>query len=564
MKNIIKTFAVATLAFSMTGCIQEYDPQSSTVSEKQVQDSPTAFQNMVDGITSTLVGQFSYRGNDDKWGNDFGYPTFYLMRDVQGQDILQPFINWYDGFYISQYLGPTYAYPQMPWTYYFGWIKSCNDVIAIAGENPQGDRVEGAGIAHAMRALYYLDLARMYAPKTYAKDKNAETVPIMKENMTTEQAAHNKRATNEQIYAYILSDLDKAEKYLANYTRTTKTSPDLSVVYGLKARTYLTMEDWANARKYAKMAQKGYNIMSGEQYTDRMTGFNTPNDAWMLCATYKLDDPNIRLNDGDSSWGSQMCLEVDPETSGCGYAANYGQFWLIDRHLYETIPQTDVRKKCFVDFAIDDLKGADDKATKAMKLKALEAYTDYPAWVYNTGYNTTTNYVGVGGLPLKFRLAGGEAGRHNQMLGFAVSVPMMRVEEMYLIEAEAAGMMNEAEGIALLTKFAKMRDADYVYGKHNEAYGNTSTSKFQNECWWQRRVEFWGEGLATFDIKRLNKGIIRSYPKSNHVDGYRWNTTATPEWMNWCIVQTETNYNVDCTNNPAPVAPTGNSPEHKW
>ena len=137
----------------------------------------------------------------------------------------------------------------------------------------------------------------------------------------------------------------------------------------------------------------------------------------------------------------------------------------------------------------------------------------------------------------------------------------MRVEEMVLIEAEAAGRMNEAEGIELLTAFAKTRDPQYEYGTHNEAYFNTSTSAFINEIWWQRRIEFWGEGLATKDIKRLQKGIIRSYPGSNHYNNYRYNKETTPDWMNLCIVQTEANYNVDCTNNPDPDYPNGNSPE---
>ncbi len=169
-----------------------------------------------------------------------------------------------------------------------------------------------------------------------------------------------------------------------------------------------------------------------------------------------------------------------------------------------------------------------------------------------------------GGLACKFRVAGGAAGRNNQYIGFVVDVPMMRVEEMMLIEAEAAGMQDEGRGQALLTTFAQLRDPNYVYGTHNEAYNNTSTSKFQNEVWWQRRVELWGEGFATFDIKRLQKGIIRSYAGTNHIDGFQWNTTTPPDWMNWCIVQTETNYNSACVNNPTPIAPDGNSPEYAW
>jgi hypothetical protein len=37
--------------------------------------------------------------------------------------------------------------------------------------------------------------------------------------------------------------------------------------------------------------------------------------------------------------------------------SNYGAQMLINRRRYETIPATDFRKKCFVDFAIEELPG---------------------------------------------------------------------------------------------------------------------------------------------------------------------------------------------------------------
>ena len=122
-------------------------------------------------------------------------------------------------------------------------------------------------------------------------------------------------------------------------------------------------------------------------------------------------------------------------------------------------------------------------------------------------------------------------------------------------------MQNESQGISLLTAFAKTRDPQYVYGEHTETYYNTSTKAFQNECWWQRRIELWGEGFATFDIKRLNKGIIRNYAGTNHPEGYRWNSKTPPQWMTWCIVETETNYNSACVQNPTPIKPSSDSSE---
>lgn len=550
MKKILISFLTVAFGLSVvTSCIEEVDPQSSTVTKDQAANAPGSYNNFVNGLTSSLVGKFKF---GSEYPFDFGYPTFYQMRDVMGQDVVPSYDGqWYQSWYTSgTALGPQYLYCQVPWTYYYGWIKNCNTVLSLAGTEPDADKATGAGIAYAMRAMFYMDLARMFAQKTYAVDKNAETVPIVTESTALSDLANNPRATNEKMWGFILSDLDYAEKYLANYERPDKYTPDLSVVYGLKARAYLVMEDWANAEKYAKLAQAGYTLMSKEDYTSRETGFNTPNSSWMFGLTYKANDDNILLNDGDSSWGSFMCLEVNG--SGCGYASSYGGKLLIDRHLYETIPAGDFRKNCFVDFKIDELE------SKEEQIKALEAYSDYPEWVYNSGHKEGTV---VGGLSLKFRAAGGSEGHYNQYKGFLVAVPIMRVEEMYLIEAEAAGMQNEANGIALLTQFAKTRDASYEYGKHNEAYGNHSTSAFQNEIWWQRRIEFWGEGLATFDIKRLNKGIIRSYPNTNHLETRRWNTSEPPVWMNFCIIQTETNFNLACTNNPTPIPPTSDSEE---
>lgn len=560
MKKYIVSLAIATFTLSsLTGCIEEYEPEGydNYVTTDQASQAPGAFDNFVNNITSSLSGQFTYSGRDMRpW--DFGYTSFFLQRDVMGQDIaLANDGSWYQTWYASSIaLGPRYAACQLPWTYYYGWIKNCNTVLSLGGENPDEKFKAGEGIAYAMRAMFYMDLARMYAPETYGKNKEALTVPLITEK-GTEDMYNNPRLTNEKMFEFILSDLNKAEEYLAGYKRENKYTPDLSVVYGLKARAYLTMEDWANAEKYAKLAQQGYTEMTGEEYTSKTTGFNTANSSWMFATHFKSDDPNLRDNDGDTSWASQMIIEIGGSKGDCGYAANYGYPLVVDRHLYETIPATDFRKNCFVDFNIDNLK------TNAEKLEALAKYSNEPSYILKAGAAASTYGGNVGGLSVKFRPVNGACDQPLAIAG-AVDVPLMRVEEMKLIEIEAAGMQNESKGIEMLTEFAKKRDPQYEYGKHNEAYGNTSTSKFQNEVWWQRRVELWGEGFATFDIKRLNKGIIRSYANSNHFDGDKWNTTKVPDWMTLCIVGSEADVNHALVNNPTPVAPTENSEEYVW
>ena len=553
MKKIISSFLIATAGvLSLTGCIEEATPQSSVVSADQAANAPGSFDNFVGNLTDNLAGKFIYGTTSDVYPYDYGYPSFFLARDVEGQDIVAfGSNNWNSTWYSNvAYMASGYALCQYPWTLYYGWIKNCNTVIQMAGATnyatPTEGREAGAGEAYALRAMFYLDLCRMYAQQPYAVNHDALTTIKSTETRTIEEAQKSERMTWTEAFDFILKDLDEAEKLLANYKRTDVYTPDVSVVYGLKARTYLEKQDWANAEKYAKLAEQGYTMMSQSEYLSHDNGFNSPNSSWMFALRYKDTDPNIALNDGDSSWGSQMILENGFD---CGYAANDGNPNLIDYYLDESIPKTDFRRKCWVDFKLDSLSQKD-------AIDSLKAQSSYPERIINTASAAST---GVGGLSLKFRNAAGMA--DTKYSAWCVSVPLMRVEEMKLIEAEAAGMQDEARGIKLLTDFAKTRDPHYVYGTHNEAYGNKSTSKFQNEVWWQRRVELWGEGFATFDIKRLNKGIIRSYHGTNHLEGARWNTTSVPNWMTWAFVGTEANYNGGMTTNPDPVQPSGDSPE---
>ena len=475
-----------------------------------------------------------------------------MGQDIALEDtVYEQFTTWYT---CGVGLGPDYAICQVPWTIYYGWIKNCNVVISLAGEKPDEEHIVGAGIAHAMRAFYYMDLARMYAPQTYKGHEDAPTVPIVTEKTTNAEATNNPRATNKEIWEeLILKDLDKAESYLADYKRTDQTTPDLSVVYGLKARAYLTMEKWPEAEEYAKKAQEGYTMMTEAEYLDHDKGFNTPNNSWMFMTKYDAEDPNITLNDGDSSWGSQMMIEI---TTSNGYAHGAGTVKRIDAHLLETIPQTDWRRKCFIDPELDELVAEAQTVEELNKIVAdyLSDVSSYPETITSTAQASASG--AFGGLSLKFRLGGGDAGHSNaQFVGFVVAVPLMRVEEMKLIEAEAAGMQDEGRGKTLLEAFAKTRDPQYSYN---------DLQSFRDNVWWQRRVELWGEGFATFDIKRFEKGITRSYAGTNHPKGYRWNTDGVPDWMNLCIVGTEVNFNQACTNNPTPIQPTEDSPEKVW
>jgi hypothetical protein len=75
-----------------------------------------------------------------------------------------------------------------------------------------------------------------------------------------------------------------------------------------------------------------------------------------------------------------------------------------------------------------------------------------------------------------------------------------------------------------------------------------------DEIIFQKRIEFWGEGIVYYDMKRLNMGINNGYDGSNAPAGARWTTNGRAPWWNLVIPQSETSQNAACDayNNPNP------------
>ncbi len=334
----------------------------------------------------------------------------------------------------------------------------------------------------------------------------------------------NPRAPAEQLYNFVLDDLTKAATYLTDAPTVNKNIPTLSAVYGMMARVHLEMGNWPEAESYAKQAQTGFSPLTQVQWLDRTTGFNTPNQAWIWCTSTTADNDVVKS--GLVNWISHMSAETN-DWGYNGLPAN--DLIAIDAHLYSLIGDTDFRKKSYIK------PGA----------TAPEIESDLAALLVGK------NYVSI-----KFRPGGGIIGFDEALVGAAVSVPLMRVEEMMLIEAEAAARQDAARGKTLLETFVRTyRDPAYT----SAASGDLVV----NDIWIQRRIELWGEGFATFDIKRLNRGITRSYTGTNHRVGFRFNTDVSPGWMNYCIVRTEFNNNFAINaneNNPAPVTPPDSAP----
>lgn len=534
MKNNMKVlFAVALAALLTTSCIDETEPMGGTVTSGQVGESPSGLSGLVASMNAQMTA-FNTLGNDAHY--DFGYPGFLLAWDMLGNDMAtaDPYYTWHSTWEENVSLNYEYASSRWFWTWYYKQIFITNMVLGAADpESPE------AGIARTYRAMCYLDMARLYEFKknnytTSEYDLEGLTVPIVTDTTSMAMISNNPRADIAKIYEFIESDLLEAERLLEGFQRPAKNTPDQSVARGLLARMYLEKgsrfndtDAFTKAAEYArKVINSGYAPLTEAQWFDKQTGFNssTANDAWIWSVNITSEDRVV--TSGIVNFTSWMA----PEQS-FGYSNAIGKGSpqkCIDKKFYESIPDTDWRKKSWI--APDYSNGNLCIAGAAF----AQAYLN--------------PYCGI-----KFRPGQGEMS--DYMVAAAVDVPLMRVEEMYLIEAEATGLAG-GDGKSLLESFVKThRDPSFAYSEMEGISGNVLK---------QKRIEFWGEGITIFDMKRLNASINRGYEGTNHYDATRFNTNGLAPWYNFCINIREMQSNAAFNNDPGMCNPDPSNTVPLW
>lgn len=521
-KNIFKLFSVMVVSATvLTGCIEEVFPEDSTATSDQIGASATAIEASLNGLPSQMVQGYLVYGKQTH-ETDLAYPSLMLAQtELLGDVVATDYgYDWWWPFNANNGMNDTGYYSYLPYFTLYKFVKSANDVIAAVDVTDPTitDEMRGLeSIAHAFRALDYYTLMVLFEPVeniyTDCSKVLGLTVPIVTEATTNDIAKSNPRATHEELVNFILADLDKAEIGLESYTPVSKNFPDLAVVYGLKAKVYMWDGQFAKAAEYARKAidKSGATPMSESQWHNPTTGFNTATSAWMWYLHPTASNMGNLANfighiSNEADWGYASLSKLQ-----------------MARSLYDAIPATDFRKYSYLD---------PDRSTYAYQSVRGNAWLD-----------EQPDY-----MSLKFRPVGGDYNTYS--VGAAADIPVMRVEEMYLIEAEAVGAsQNVAAGVQLLNNFMKQ------YRQSNYNFSTGDLRNFQLEVLKQMRIEFWGEGIAFPTAKRLKPDVIQNYEGTNFIeDIFKINCKGVkPNWT-LMIPKTEVDSNtaLQGMNNPDP------------
>ena len=533
-------YFVALLGSAMlltTSCSDlDTNPSGSTMSDGQLNEVLAQDQSKLKSEVSGMYANMIECEAITQWYGsarhyDFGYASTMMMMDASGQDEPSQVsgYNWYNKplRFVDRTANSETTY--FIWNQCYKNIKAANDVLkSVDLENLSDVAKSYVGQAYAMRAFEYFTLIQLYQ-FSYKGHEDAAGVPIVTEK-TAEAEANNPRAAVKDVYKQIMDDLNIAIDYLTD-SRSAKSEINRQVAYGLRARVNLVMQNWSDAAADAKKAAEGYTPLSKDAAA--APGFNDVSASNWIWGNI-VDESNDIVQSGILNFPSMMC-----SFTGNGYSPTYA-CRMINSKLWKEIPSTDVRKGWWIDENLNS-----PIVNPKYVVHQEDEDEDGNVVKYLAVYNQTGDEVADITEPYTNVKFGAYKNQYGNELN-ACDIPLMRVEEMILIQAEATAMGgNVEEGKRILENFVRTyRDPSYTCNA-------TTAEGVQDAVWFQRRVELWGEGFSFTDLLRLKKPLDRT--GANYEVSVRFNLPAESPIFLYLIPEDEENHNEALVGNNNPV-----------
>lgn len=528
--------AAALLSFAACSDINEIAPAGGALLETQLQQTNVA--DPAKGEAS-FNGLFTYLGapNNPLGGSTrpdcYSFIMITFCDDLEGADmwIADSGYNWFRVCGELSSRNANFRNPGVRYKSPYDLIGLCNTFItSYPADVDDPNIIAMIAQAYALRAFAYQRLAInfQFGP-TIAPD--GLCVPIV--TPETEDFTNNPRATVTEVYNLIISDLNYAVDHLGDYTRPGKARINKAVALGLRARTYLAMGEWdkANADATAAIAEATKEGIA-------------PKTAAEIETSLKDGTAFESITEKDWMWGYDMTEVVAAaypyatssswlrSFSANGYAPACQVYSSVNTLLYNKIPATDIRKQWWVD---ENLKS---------KLLNYVTWEGNDVATYSDGGDTKMPFQPY--TNVKFGCNPIATTTNDE------DFPFMRIDEMYLIQAEAQEHITAGKGATILTNYVKTyRDPAYDVNGRNLS--------ILDEIWFQRRVELWGEGFYTFDLKRLGKNLVRFHGSGTNVgnfpDAFKFNLAKDDAWLNMRFSQGELDTNKGIVDNTGSKIP---------
>ena len=507
--------------------MDELTPQGGIVLAEQVQKVNSVIPSRADASFNGMYTRLGAPGSvfGGTRPDDWGFLMIGFSNDIEAADVVlaNSGYNWFSACGNLTSRNADYANPYVRYAAPYNEIAAANEVLKAYTYSSEDKEVRyKIAQARAVRAFAYLNLAPYFQFGYAAGASDLPCVPLVTE--TTTNFTENPRATVAEIYTLIIEDLTFAIENLEGYVRSDKSRIDRQVAYGLRARAYLNMEEWSLAAADAAKAAAGYVPASLEEVSKPFL-YDIGEHNWIWGYDMRSDIALANPYATSSSWLRSF--------SGDGYAAACQVYACINSLLYDKIPATDVRKGWWVDASLESplledvtWNGVSGPAVAGLEIDnvkmAFLPYTNVKFGMYQVGGTTNDE-----------------------------DWPFMRVEEMILIQAEGLAKSGK-------TAEAKVLLENFVQTYRDPSYSVTASGRsLEDEIWFQRRIELWGEGFSNSDTRRLNKPLVRFHKgvQSNVPEAFRFNMQADDGWWLMRFTSAEKNTNLAIVDNSGGTQP---------
>lgn len=474
-------------------------------------------QEELDGLGNTMVervrGLYALMFEADGSNHDvFGQKSIDISTDIMSGDIalsIPSFWGTYEartGFQSGGYI----------WSYHYLIIANANNIVRYYNKLDRADWTLSDSLCYAetltLRAYSYFNLGHFFSPSPSNTDPQVYSSLITcedaarRENPNAIVNRHDYYVTCPiykgddkeydpktgllypkvlsgitDVYSFVLEDVDEAIVYFEyldarGIKRESKLHVNEEVARIIGGYTALQLGRYHDSADYYELAYNYVNSVVAENgigalgefeilsYNDVLTtGFNdVTKKSWI----WGLDVTRENTTSLASFWG-----HMDIHTYSY---ANAGYILGIDDKLYESIPETDIRKQWF-------------------NPNGRYYYCPQNKFYFGT---METRYDPIA--------AGNTTGVDRNWLS---DIVYMRIEEAYLLAAEAAYRMGDnAEAIRILTEFESQRNTDVQITADN----------LLHKLYFNWRVELWGEGRGLLTFKRFGSDIADKTLGSNH------------------------------------------------
>lgn len=480
MKTIKYFIAALSIGVIFNSCANDLNTvPDGDISGEQLNNDPSSPEKILGGIYLDLR---SNGAGGTTLHSDFGIMAIKAGSDLMSNDVIQSTNQHLGMFYNYDATNANNSASEFVWTTFYARIFIINKLLDDLKKtnNTSNNAIKGQLLA--LRAYSYFYLIRFYA-NDYKGHQSEPGVPLVL--TSNNQSEGLPRAIVSDVYKQITTDIEESIVLLDSYARPSRAQIDQRAAKAIASEIYLETGDYIKAGKYANEGKQGIALMTENDYTT--TGFSNINNPEVLWGFHNTTS-TMSIGNYYASFFSMF------DNTNEGYAGAAKIHKLIDKRLYEAIPETDYRKKVF--------NGAQN-ATYTFNAKTKN-YPPYVSWKFKDPSLFEGDYIYI------------------------------RASSLYYIEAEAlARQGREAEARQVLYEITSKRNTAYTL--------STKTGiELINEIILQKRIELWGEGYDWFDMKRLNVPLERIYPGTNHTFG-RFN--LSPDKFRFQIPNKEINNN---------------------